>query len=213
MPRCNIVCIFASRQRNTMATVLKVNVQDLDSQFLADLSQKVAEGGQIEIRIPDERPALELFPDADFWGIISLLDWGKEEAEEILAPAVGALAAMPVMNIYLFADKLSEKLYQLDTRAHGEAYLKSEGDDYLSVDDFLYVRCAVVAEGETYFERVHQYPAELDSSISFEPLLNLPHLAYELKTGREFDYFPPLSYETYSNKAAWEIETDRIKIL
>ena len=118
---CVILRIFVGKQANGMATVLKVNVQDLDSQFLADLSQKVAEGGQIEIRIPDERPVIELFSDADFWGVISLLDWGKEEAEGILAPAAGALAAMPVMNIYLFADKLAEKLYQLDTRAHGEA--------------------------------------------------------------------------------------------
>lgn len=188
-----------------MATVLKVNVRDLDSQFFADLGQKMADAAQIEIRIPDEDPKVDLFPDADFWSIIALLDWDKEEAEDILAPAAEDLAAMPIVNIYLFADRLSEKLYQLDTRQHGEAYLKSEGDDdYLSVDDFLYVRCAIVAEGEPYFEQVRQHPAELSSDISFEPLLNLPHLAYKLKTGREFDYFPPLSYETYSNKKAWE---------
>jgi hypothetical protein len=192
------------KKQYAMATVLKVNVQDLDNQFFRDLGQKIADTTQVEIRIPDEEPKIELFSEADFWGIIALFDWNKAEPEEIMAPAIQALAGMPVVNIYLFADKLAEKLYQLDTRLHGEAYLKSEGGDYLSVDDFLYVRCAVVAEGQAYFETVLQNPDELSSDISFEPLLNLPDQAYEVKTGRAFNYFPTLSYETYSNKNAWK---------
>mgnify|MGYP002397618692 CR=1 FL=1 len=82
-------------------------------------------------------------------------------------------------------------------------YIKNEGDDYLSVDDFLFVRCAVVAEGKAYFENILQNPSEFPSEISFEPILNLADQAYELKTGRTFEYFPPVSYETYSNKKAW----------
>ncbi|HND88140.1 MAG TPA: DUF4240 domain-containing protein [Saprospiraceae bacterium] len=186
-----------------MATVLKVNINDLNSQFFYDLGQKVSDSAEIEIRIPEKKPKIEIFSDVDFWQIIGLFDWSKEGADEIMAPAIKKLADMPVVNIYLFADKLSEKLHQLDTRLHGEAYLKNEDEDCLSVDDFLYVRCAVVAEGKAYFDKVLENPSEFPADLSFEPILNLPDQAYELKTGRVFEYFPAVSYETYSNKKAW----------
>lgn len=187
-----------------MTTVLKVNVEDINSQFFIDLSEKIGSSTQIEIRIPETKSQNELFPDEQFWQIIHAFDWSKKDAQDIMAPAIEQLAAMPVMNIYLFADKLSEKLFQLDTRLHGDAYLANEGDDYLSVDDFLYIRCAVVAEGKTYFEQVLANPAEFPDEISFEPLLSLAKKAYEKKTGRKFEYYPAISYETYSNKAAWK---------
>ena len=187
-----------------MTRVLKVNINDINSQFFIDLGEKLASSTEIEIRIPDTQAQKELFTDEQFWQIIQAFDWSKKEAQEIMAPAVDQLADMPVMNIYLFADKLSEKLFQLDTRAHGDAYLANEGDDYLSVDDFLYIRCAVVAEGKEYFEQVLANPAEFPDEISFEQLLSLAKKAYEKKTGRKFEYYPATSYETYSNKAAWK---------
>jgi Protein of unknown function (DUF4240) len=186
-----------------MATILKVNIHDLNSQFFYDLGQKISDAVEIEIRIPEKKSKIEIFSDTDFWHIISLFDWSKKESAEIMAPAIKKLAAMPVVNIYLFADKLAEKLHQLDTRAHGKAYLKNEDDNYLSVDDFLYIRCAVVAEGKAYFDKVLQNPSEFPADLSFEPILNLPDQAYELKTGRTFEYAPTVSYETYSNTKAW----------
>jgi len=191
-------------QKDSMTTVLKVNINDINSQFFIDLGEKLASSTEIEIRIPDSQTQKELFTDEQFWQIIEAFDWSKKNAQEIMAPAVDQLADMPVMNIYLFADKLSEKLFQLDTRAHGDAYLANEGDDYLSVDDFLYIRCAVVAEGKVYFEQVLANPAEFPDEISFEPLLSLAKKAYEKKTGRKFEYYPAISYETYSNKEAWK---------
>jgi hypothetical protein len=187
-----------------MATVLKININDLNSQFFLDLGQKISGSEEIEIRIPENKSKIEIFSDTDFWQIIELFDWSKEDSDQIIAPAITKLADMPVVNIYLFADKLAEKLYQLDTRLHGDTYLKNEGDDYLSVDDFLYIRCAVVAEGKAYYEKVLQNPAEFPADISFESLLNLPDQAYQLKTGRTFEYFPAVSYETYSNKKGWK---------
>ncbi|NUQ26593.1 MAG: DUF4240 domain-containing protein [Saprospiraceae bacterium] len=187
-----------------MTTVLKVNINDINSQFFIDLSEKIAASTEIEIRIPHKKHTKELFADEQFWQIIHAFDWSKTDAEEIMAPAVDQLAAMPIVNIYLFADKLSEKLFLLDTRTHGDAYLANEGDDYLSVDDFLYIRCAVVAEGKEYFEHVAANPSEFPDEISFEPLLSLAHRAYEKKTGRKFEYYPAISYETYSNKEAWK---------
>jgi hypothetical protein len=187
-----------------MSTILKVNIADITKEFFSDLGEKLPPSTQIEIRIPESKPQKELFSDDQFWRLIEAFDWTKKTGVDILAPAIEHLATMPVVNIYLFADKLSEKLFHLDTRAHGDAYLANEGDDYLSVDDFLYIRCAVVAEGKAYFEKVLDNPAEFPDEISFEPLLSLAKKAYEKKTGRKFDYHPSISYETYSNKAAWK---------
>ena len=187
-----------------MATILKVNIQDLNSQFFHDLGQKISDSTEVEIRILEKKQKNELFSDKEFWEVIEVLDWSKQDSDEIILPAAKKLADMPIVNIYLFADKLSEKLYQLDTRPHGGAYLANEGDDYLSVDDFLYIRCAVVAEGKKYFEKIIANPSQFPVEISFEPLLSLANKAYEMKTGREFEYYPVISYETYSNKDGWK---------
>lgn len=186
-----------------MTTVLRVNINDLSSLFFQELGHRFADSTEVEIRIPEKEQRAELFTDAQFWQVIGCLDWSKKASMDILAPAVRKLAAMPVVNLYLFADKLSRNLYQLDTRPHGDAYLANEGDDYFSVDDFLYTRCAVVAEGREYFEKVLANPAEFPADLRFEPLLNLADEAYKLKTGRAFDYHPALNYETYSNKQGW----------
>lgn len=176
-----------------MTTILKVNIHDINSQFFKDLGQKFSDSTEVEIRILGKKNKPALFTDNQFWQVIHAFDWSKNDSDDIIAPAIALLAAMPVVNIYLFADQLSEKLYQLDTRSHGDAYLANEGDDYLSVDDFLYIRCAVVAEGKAYFERVVANPSEFPDEISFEPLLSLANKAYETKTGRKFDYFPTTS--------------------
>jgi hypothetical protein len=38
------------------------------------------------------------------------------------------------------------------------------------------------------------------ADLSFEPLLYLADRAYQLKTGREFEYSPTLSYETKNGR-------------
>jgi hypothetical protein len=187
-----------------MTTVLKVPLIDLTSQFFSDLTRKFDTSTEFEIRVSKKNQKQELFSDAEFWQILTALDWSKSESKDIIAPAVKQLAAMPVVNIYLFADKLAQKLYQLDTKAHGIAYLNNEADAYLSVDDFLYVRCAVVAEGRDYYEDILKTPSNLTDELSFEPLLNLADHAYALKTGKQFDYHPIFNYETYSNKKGWQ---------
>ncbi len=186
-----------------MNGILKIRLQDLTQQFLQGLGEKLSGATEVEIRFPQKKKK-DMFPDAKFWQIIDGFDWDKSNAKGILQPAVDQLANLPVVDIYLFEDKLAEKLFQLDTRQHGIAYLKNEPDDYLSVDDFLYVRCAIVAEGKFFFEKVLNDPTELNSELSFEPLLNLASTAYLKKTGRKFNYHSPLSYETYSNKEGWK---------
>lgn len=183
-----------------MTTVLNININDLSTQFIQELKNQLGKTTQIELRINTQEPEKELFSETQFWQIIALIDWKQTEYTDILAPAVAALAKMPVANIYLFHDKLSEKLYRLDTKAHAAEYVSKDPDHYLSADDFLYVRCAVVAEGQTYYENVLKNPTEMPFEIAFEPLLSLASDAYKLKTGKKFDYFPVFNYETGSNR-------------
>lgn len=184
-----------------MTTLLEIPLRDARPAVIESFQKKYP---QAVLRIEADNSLHSGGMDEEqFWAVIEAFDWSKKESDQIMAPAVALLAAMPIVNIYLFADTLAEKLHQLDTRAHGDAYLTNEGDDYLSVDDFLYVRCAVVAEGKEFFEEVVANPAELPDLV-FEPLLSLAAKAYKMKTGREFDYFTAVSYETFSNKRGWE---------
>ena len=158
---------------------------------------------QIEIRVEEQKQGEGLLSDEQFWQIIDLLDWTKQDADLIIAKAVQALSEMPIANIYLFKDILSEKLYRLDTKTHANTYKTKHDDGYLSVDDFLYVRCAVVAEGKDYYENTLNNPSELPIEIAFEQLLSLADAAYHQKTGKKMDYFPVFNYETHSNQEGW----------
>jgi len=144
-----------------------------------------------------------------FWEIIALLDWKKTgDNDAVLAPAVRALAAMSEADIRAFSDLLAEKLYALDTREHARHAYEGEadpddGDDYISDDDFLYVRCCVVANGRELFDAVLGDPRQTPKGIDFEPLLYLAAQAYEEKTGDEYEYDSPISYESFSNIEGW----------
>lgn len=188
-----------------MTTVLNVSLNDLSSQFINDLKQKFGKATEVEIRLQDRSPADDLFSEDDFWCIIDKIDWSKKGGENKVAPAVKALAKLPVACICLFADKLSEKLFQLDTRAHANTYAANEPDNFISADDFLYARCAVIAEGKEYYEKVLNDPAQMPEDIVFEPLLYLADDAFEIKMNVPFNYVPTYNYETQSNKLGWEL--------
>ncbi len=186
-----------------MATVLNLNLNDLSSQFVQKLKQKFGKTAEVEIHLRDKSPAEDIFSETDFWKIINTIDWSKKASKDKLLPAIKMLSKMPVSNIYIFEDKLSEKLYYLDTKQHAQAYSASEPDNFISVDDFLYARCAVVAEGQAYYEKVLNDPTLMPNDIVFEPLLSLADFAYEMKMGMEFNYRPTYNYETRSNKSGW----------
>lgn len=188
-----------------MTTVLNVSLSDLSSQFISDLKQKFDKATEVEIRLRDKSPADDLFSEDDFWRIVDKIDWSKKGGENKIAPAVKALAKMPVAGICLFADKLSEKLFQLDTRAHANTYAANEPNNFVSADDFLYARCAVIAEGKDYYEKVLNDPTQMPEDIVFEPLLYLADDAFEAKMNVPFNYVPTCNYETQSNKSGWQL--------
>ena len=146
--------------------------------------------------------------DEQFWAIIARLDWQHTgDDERVIAPAVRALAAFGGAGIREFQDALAGKLYQLDTSAHARhiglyAYRDPDGGDF-SADNFLYARCVVVANGTELFEYVRHHPEAFPKDMEFEALLMIAPAAYERATGQEFDHEPPLSFETFSNRAGW----------
>lgn len=188
-----------------MTTVLNINIDDIDTKFVENLKQNFAHAS-VEIRLQEPPDGSLTFSDGNFWNAISLLDWNKEgDDEKIIEPLVSFLSEQPIGHIYRFSDILSEKLWQLDTYAHAKIFLDDpEEEGLLSVDDFLYTRCAVVVNGQNYYEKVLANPQLMPSDLTFEPLLYISLKAYKRKTGKNFAPVSAYNYETYSNKKGWQ---------
>lgn len=187
-----------------MTTTLRVNIKDINPQFFKDLEEQAGASAHLEIKVESSIHGDGLFSEDQFWALIDLFDWTQKSRADITRPAVIALSKMPVSAIYLFMDFLSEKLFNIDTRMHAEAYMNQQSDDYFSADDFLYVRCAAVSEGRAYYENIEKNPTELSVNIDFEHILSIASEAYKIKTGRDFDYAPLYNYETKSNIDKWK---------
>jgi hypothetical protein len=147
--------------------------------------------------------------DGTFWSLIDKLDWGQEDDDDaVVEPLVRALALLPDAEIGSFQETLAQKLYDLD----GRAWARASGDeiwfgepDRLSVDSFLYARCAVVARGQDAYGAVRADPTQMPKNAEFESLLYVAATAYERKTGLEWDDLDDtdVSYETFSNEEGW----------
>lgn len=188
-----------------MTTILNINIDDLDNKFVENLKRDFAHAA-VEIRLQEQSGHALTFTEADFWKSIEMLDWNKEgDDDNVIEPLIAFLAAQPIAHIYHFSDILSEKLWQLDTYAHAKIFLDDpEEEGILSVDDFLYTRCAVVANGQKYYENVLKNPHFMPPDLTFEPLLYIALKAYNRKTGKNFSPVSAYSYETYSNKQGWQ---------
>jgi hypothetical protein len=192
--------------KKKMAVKIKLPLRSLNEAVIKDLQEKYPEAEvSVEVHADKNRSPLS---EEYFWEIIDLLDWGKEDDDDaVIEPAVAHLAGGPVRHIFEFADLLSEKLYALD----GLKYAKEIGEDswsadqYFSVDNFLYARCCVIANGREMYERVLKNPAHMPKDLTFESLLYIPSLAYERRTGQKYDYSPAFDMETYSNEEGWKL--------
>jgi hypothetical protein len=140
-----------------------------------------------------------------FWEIIDLFDWDKTNEDEIMLDARNVLVNYSTDQIYKFQNLLSEKLYLLDGLEYSENLNKTGNP--ISVDEFLYIRAAIVANGKDFYEKVKQGPLLFPIEKDFEPLLYLAKKAYCQKTGKEdWNFTPEVSYETYSNYKAWNLD-------
>ena len=188
--------------------VFHLSTDTIDEQFLESLKEQYPHAAlKIEVgpRTDDEG-----LTEDEFWTMIELLDWSKEgNNDAVLEPLVQQLAAMPPRYIYEFQDMLSSKLYALDTRLHaensGENAYQDDPEAFFSVDEFLYARCCVVANGRQYYEEVQQHPESMPKDLAFGALLRAAGMAYQRKTGKQFRYVPAFNVETFSNKEGWKL--------
>jgi hypothetical protein len=173
--------------------------------FKLEMQKKIEEADAYTRRNTISKPK-KMMDDQVFWGIISLLDWSKEDEEAIVEAAIKELSTFTVWKIRHFEETLSYKLFLLDTEEHaremGEDCFASQ-DQHFSPDLFLYARCAVVAHGKEVFEDVLSNPSKMLKDTEFEILLSLSSEAYYIKMGKEFEYESRCSYETFSNKEGW----------
>lgn len=142
----------------------------------------------------------------EFWKIIALFDWSQEgDDEAVMRPAIDALIALGREEILAFEEILAKKLYLLDTKKHALACYRGDLAQ-LSVDDFLYSRCVVVANGKEFFDEVRYNPGHMPQNLEFEALLSLAEIAYEEILGDQLSEIltTEYSYETYANSAGWE---------
>jgi hypothetical protein len=188
-----------------MTTLLNFPLQHAYPETIRDLQERFPSAHlRVEIRKND---ISKILTEQQFWQIISLFDWtDAEDDDRVLEPAVTVLAASPVHHIYLFTDILADKLFRLDAKIYAE----NIGDDayspnkYFSVDNFLYARCCVIANGQEAYEAVLKNPLLMPKNLTFESLLSLASKAYFKKTGKRFDYVAITPIETYSNKTGWQ---------
>lgn len=143
-----------------------------------------------------------------FWDDLGQLDFDAEEVDDVVEPGIAALAAMAPRDIERFEQIMAERLHAIDTRAHAAAAYAGEhdpddGDDYISADDFLYVRCAMLITGRDGYESVLRDPTRMVSDVTFEPILYVAGKAYERATGEELELVPEPSYESFRNAEGW----------
>lgn len=159
-----------------------------------------------QARLVEQKPG-RMLPDDAFWEIIHRLDWSRTgNDDQVLEPAVTALAAMKKTAMRHFQEALSYKLFQLDTRAHAREigeYAYQDDDTYFSSDTFLYSRCATVAKGRDAFEAALADPSKMAKDEEFEALLSLVDTACERKTGEPLEHDAGCSFESFSNVAGW----------
>ncbi|MGG0309098.1 DUF4240 domain-containing protein [Priestia megaterium] len=181
--------------------------EEIDPQgFKIEMQKKIDEADAYARRNKIMKPK-KMIDDQVFWNIISLLDWSKEDEEEIVEAAIKKLSTFTVWQIRHFEETLSYKLFLLDTEEHAKEmgeYCFSQQDQHFSPDLFLYARCAVVARGKEVFEDILSNPSKMLKDTEFEILLSLSSEAYYVKRGKEFYYESGCSYETFSNKEGWQ---------
>lgn len=185
-------------------TTIKVNIQDITPNWIAKFQEKY-QNATVEIKVHEPQETKSM-TEENFWSIINQLDWTKGyDTDAILKPAVELLKEFPVKAIFQFQDLLAEKLYALDQQIYAEniGSRRYDGEQYFSVDMFLYARAAVVANGKEFYKLVLEEPSKMPKEFTFEGLLYVAAEAFQKKTGKNWDYLPELSYETFSNRSGW----------
>ena len=115
------------------------------------------------------------------------------------------MSTQPNERIFLFQDILSQKLHLLDTQDFAENIGKNAYGqvNYFSGDEFLYIRCAVVANGKKVYEKILKDASKMFKEKTFSPLLYLAEDAFLQKNKFKLERLPAYNYETFFNETGW----------
>lgn len=186
-----------------MSEIIHIDVEDLNTDLIEEIKEKYR-GAKLQIKVSVQPFASE---DEDwFWQVIAKLDWEKIGTDKgVIRTVIDYLSVQSNDRIFLFQDILSQKLYALD----GQKFAKEIGKnaygkgDYFSGDEFIYISCAVVANGRNTYEKVLKKPSKMLKDKSFSMLLYLPEQAFLQKNKVELNRLPAYNYETFFNEDGW----------
>jgi Protein of unknown function (DUF4240) len=200
---------FEPNQSDTnMITIVELSLQKMSAAILLDLQMKYP-NAVLRLQTIEADLLHQPMNETQFWAIIAVLNWKILDNDAIIAPAAEVLSHFSLDDIHVFHNILNEKLYALDGRRFAEQlgnnqYAPETGHSF-SADSFLYARCCVVANGQSFYERVLKQPMKMPKNYTFESLLYLPRQAWHLKTGQDnYNYYPPIWAETFSNEMGWD---------
>ncbi len=191
-----------------MVTIVELSLQKMSAATLLDLQMQYP-NAILHLQTTEEDSPNTRMNETHFWAIIAALNWKILDNDAIIAPAAEALSRFSLDDICVFHNILNEKLYALDGRCFAEQlgnnqYVSETGSSF-SADSFLYSRCCVVANGLSFYEHVLRQPTKMPKNYTFESLLYLPRKAWQLKTGQDnYNYYPPVWAETFSNETGWD---------
>lgn len=152
-----------------------------------------------------------------FWSLIDEL--GGEVTDASWHRLYRALRRLEADEILAFEDRFAEVLFRLDLRSVAKQRWRDAADPrwlprlpFISADNFLYARCAAVAEGRQTVEAVltnHRRFRQTWNTEEAERLLSVSQEAYESATGQPWpdEHVSPYDYETGSNPdGGWKRE-------
>lgn len=150
------------------------------------------------------QPAGRPLTEDGFWNLVNFVDLSAGNSAAAVEDLVHELGSFELDDIFAFDDALAQKVYALDTKRHADRWHAASPYPF-SPDGFLYGRLWVVAQGPAFYEKVCAEPSAMPrEGQELEFLLYAASLAYERKTGREYDYLSTPSPETFSNLEGWE---------
>lgn len=186
-----------------MSEIIHIDVEDLNTDLIEEIKEKYR-GAKLQIKV-----SVQPFDSEEedwFWQVIAKLDWEKAGTDkEVIKPVIDYLSEQSNDRIFLFQDILSQKLHALDGQDFAEEIGKNAYGkvDYFSGDEFLYIRCAVVANGRNIYEKVLKKPSRMLKNKSFSVLLYLAERAFLQKNKVELNRLPAYNYETFFNEGGW----------
>lgn len=180
-------------------------VRELDPDSLESVAGRRAPSSKREDK-ECGRVARALFPEREFWDVISLVRCGGGDWESSIQGAVDRLSEYTSEQIVAFEALLRTKLFLLDRQdIASEIGSGAYGTECFSPDHFLDARCGIVALGRDVYEAALLDPASVPevAEAECEELLSVASAAFLRKVGRPLPDDGLLDVDTFSNKAGW----------